>query len=107
MAALTSTVARFIGGPLGEVIEAYYQTRDDVDATNTYDITLSTVGIVPTGLLAVSAWVHTASGSIITTEAVTTSVTAGVLTITVPAGTDNDVRVFKIVGLGQTPTYTA
>src|SRR3990167_2145366 len=101
MAALTSTVARFIGGPLGEVIEAYYQTRDDVDATNTYDITLSTVGIVPTGLLAVSAWVHTTNGSVITTEAVTTSVTAaGVLTITVPAGTDNDVRVFKIVGLG-------
>ena len=107
MAALTSTVAKFVGGPLGEVVEVYFQTRDDVDATDTHAITLADHGISPNGLLAVDAWVHTTSSSVITTEAVTTSVTSGVLTITVPAGTNNDVRIFKIIGLARDPTTAA
>ena len=69
-----------------------------VDAADTVAITLATHGISATGLLAVSGWVHTTDGSVITTEAVTTSVTAGVLTVTIPAGTNNDFRVIEIVG---------
>lgn len=83
------------------------QSRDDVDATNTFTVDLAANGIAPTGLLWVIANVHTTSGSVMTIEAVTTSVTAGVLTVTVPAGTDNDVRTVLIVGKSTAPTFAA
>ena len=68
------------------------------DATNTLEITLADYGIAATGLLAVSSWVHTTDGSVITTEANTTAVSSGVLTVTIAAGTDNDFRVIEIIG---------
>ena len=107
MAAVTSTVATYSIVPASEVVEVLLQTRDDVDATDTFTVTLATVGIAPTGLLSVQGFVHTTSGSIITREAVTTSVAAGVLTVTIPAGTDNDVRIVKLTGLSSAPTYAA
>ncbi len=74
------------------------QTRDTVDATDTITITLSDYGIHPTGLLCVEGFVHTTTNSIMTREEVTTSVTTGDLTITIPGGTNDDVRVIKVTG---------
>jgi len=68
------------------------------DAADTLAITLADYGINATGLLAVNSWVHTADGSIITVEANTTAVSAGVLTVTIAAGTDNDFRVIEVIG---------
>ena len=82
-----------------------FQTPDTADATNTLEITLADYGISPTGLLSVESWVHTTSGSIITTELNTCAVTSGVLLVTIAAGTDNDVRVVQIVGRADTGVF--
>jgi len=84
--------------PNAELKRVLFTCPNTTDATNTIAITLATYGISATGLLAVSSWVHTTDGSVITTEANTTSVTAGVLTVTIAAGTDNDTRVIEIIG---------
>lgn len=107
MAALTSAVATYELAPLSELKTVVFQTRDDVDATNTYAITLADHGISATGCLITEGWVHTTNGSVILPETITSSVTAGVLTLTVPAGTDNDVRIFRVTGTPLTPTYAA
>lgn len=73
-------------------------TPNTADATNTLAITLADYGISATGLLVVESWVHTADGSIITREANTCAVSSGVLTVTIAAGTDNDMRVVQVVG---------
>ena len=107
MTALTSTVAKFEQVPNRDVKTLIFQTRDDVDATNTYAITLESYGISATGLISVEGWVHTTSGSVITNEDVTSAVSAGVLTITVPAGTNNDVRVWRVIGHASALTTAA
>ena len=84
--------------PNAELKRVLFQTPNTADATNTLEITLSDYGISATGLLSVESWVHTTSGSVITTELNTCAVSAGVLTVTIAAGTDNDVRVVEIVG---------
>ena len=71
------------------------------DAGNTLTITLTDYGISATGLLAVESWVHTADGSIITTELNTSAVTTGTLVITIAAGSDNDFRVIQLTGRGD------
>lgn len=76
-----------------------------VDAADTFAITLADHGISATGLLTTKGWVHTTDGSVITNEAVTSSVTSGVLTITIPAGTDNDTRVIEITGRADTGVF--
>ena len=68
------------------------------DATDTIGFTLTDYGISATGLLTVESWVHTTDGSVITTELNTCAVSAGVLTVTIVAGTDDDSRVIQIVG---------
>ena len=75
-----------------------FQLANTADAGDTFAITLADHGIAATGLLAISSWVHTADGSVITVEANTCAVSAGVLTVTLAAGTDNDSRVIEIVG---------
>ena len=70
-------------------------TAFDADATNTLTTTLADHGI--TSLISVKGWKHTTAG-VIVLEQPTTSVTTGVLTITIPAGTDNDKRVYLIGG---------
>jgi len=79
---------------------------DTVDAADTVAITLSDFGISATGLLAVSSWVHTTSGSVITTEANTCAVSAGVLTVTIVAGTNNDFRVIEIIGRSDVGAFS-
>jgi len=75
-----------------------FATPNTADATNTLEITLADYGISATGLLTVESWVHTADGSVITTELNTCAVSAGVLTVTIAAGTNDDMRVVQITG---------
>ena len=73
-------------------------TPNTADATNTLEITLTDYGISATGLLTVLGWKHTTDGSVVVIEDNTTSVTSGVLTVTIAAGTDNDMRVIQVIG---------
>jgi hypothetical protein len=82
------------------------QTRNTVDAADTIAITLADYGIQATGLLWVMGCKHTTDGSVIVTEAPTTAVSSGVLTITVPAGTDDDTRVYMLIGKATAPSYS-
>lgn len=107
MAAYGGTTASVDALPALGVKEVYFYTQDDADATDTIAITLADYGIHPSGLLAVQSWKHTTNGSVIVTEANTTAVSSGVLTVTIAAGTDNDVRVIKVVGLASAPDFTA
>ena len=105
MAAITNQVVSRISPDAGLVM-AVIQTQNTADAADTIAITLADLGIAATGLLSIFGAKHTTDGSVIVTEAPTTSVTSGVLTITVPAGTDNDTRVYTIIGKGVPPTYS-
>jgi len=108
MAAYAGIKVAVEAAPALGVKEVYIYTQDDADATNTIAITLADYGISSTGLLAVQSWVQTGNGSVITAEANTTSVTSGVLTVTIAgSGSDNDVRVIKVIGLASPPDYTA
>lgn len=89
------------------VKEVWFYTQDDADATDTIAITLSDYGIHPNGLLAVQSWKHTTNHSVIVTEANTTAVSSGVLTVTIAAGTDNDARVIRVTGLATQPDLSS
>ena len=84
--------------PNQALTQTVIQTRNTVDAADTIAVTLKDYGISATGLLVVEGWKHTTDNSVIVAENPTTAVAAGVLTITVPAGTDNDLRVYRITG---------
>lgn len=99
MAAVTQ-LATFEVVPTSELKEVIFTLANTTDAADTFAITLADHGINPTGLLLVDQYVHTTDGSVLTREAATTAVAAGVLTVTIPAGTDNDFRVVRIVGRG-------
>lgn len=71
-------------------------TRNTVDAADTIAVDLSAYGGLGTGLIGVIGWKHTTDDSISVQEQPTTSVTGNVLTLTVPAGTDNDPRYYLI-----------
>lgn len=87
--------------PNSELKSVVVCLANTADAADTVDVTLSTYGISATGLLIVEGWKHTTDGSVIVEENPTTSVTAGVLTITIPGGTDDDFRVYRITGRGD------
>lgn len=97
MAAVTK-LASFDEIPALSLKRVLFQLANTVDAADTFAITLADYGISPTGLLTVSSWVHTTDGSVITVEANTVAVSAGVATVTIAAGTDNDTRIIEIVG---------
>jgi hypothetical protein len=86
--------------PNASVKRIFIETANDADATNTVTIDLAAYGIVK--LLAISGWKHTTDNSVVVVESPTTAVTGTSLVITVPAGTDNDKRVYEIVGFGAT-----
>ncbi len=79
------------------MIEGFVVVSDTADATNTVAVTLADFGI--TTFKYVQGYAHSTNNAVIITEAPTTSVTTGVLTITIPAGTDNDIRVWRIGGI--------
>jgi len=78
--------------------EFYVQTRNTVDATDTIAITLADYGVHEDGFLAILGWKHTTDNSVVVPEDPTVAVASGVLTITVPSGTDDDMRVYKVTG---------
>lgn len=75
------------------------ETPDTADAADTLAIDLSEYDI--TTLWDVMAWTHTTTDDVIKTESteIVTSVTAGVLTVTIQAGSDNDKRVIMVGGI--------
>jgi len=50
-------------------------------------------------LIGIKGWAHSTNNSVIVTENPTTTVSNGQLTLTVPAGTNNDKRVYLLVGV--------
>ena len=82
-----------------------FTLANTTDAADTVAITLADYGISATGLLSVESWVHTTDGSVITTELNTCAVSAGVLTVTIVAGTDNDFRVIQVVGRAEAGVF--
>jgi hypothetical protein len=72
-----------------------------VDATNTLAITLADYGIATTGFIGILSWVHTTDNSVSALETNTTTVSAGVLTITIASGTDNDARFIMVFGFSD------
>ena len=72
------------------------ETAATVDSNDTIAITLANYGIVR--FLSIFGATHTTDGSVVITEAPTTSVTSGVLTVTVGGASSNQVRVYTIVG---------
>ncbi len=72
----------------------WVETANTVDAADTMTVTFSEHGI--TTVLGIKGYKHTTDGSVVVTEAPTSAVAASVLTLTVPAGTDNDKRVYQI-----------
>lgn len=74
-----------------------------VDAADTIAITLNKWGIGPTGFIGAIAFVETTADSVYSQEAVTTAVSSGVLTITIPSGTSNDKRFIVVYGQSINP----
>lgn len=98
MAAAITLLNSYEELPNTEVKSVLFALANTVDAGDTFAVTLADYGIHPTGLLKVESWVHTTDGSVITTELNTCAVSAGVLTVTIVAGTNNDSRVIEVTG---------
>ena len=92
-------LADAVDGGLPRFKVGYVECPATADATDTatfdvYDL----FGI--TKVLIVREWAHTTTDSIMIEETlVTTAVTGHNLTVTVPAGTDNDKRVIVVYGI--------
>ena len=65
-------------------------------STNTVPITLADYGI--NRVLDVYAVVHTTDGSVMVQDSVTTALSSGIFTITIPAGNDSKKRVIIVRG---------
>lgn len=89
--------------PNSSIVQVVIRTNNTVDATNTLVFTLSKYGIGPTGFIGLIAFKATTDNSVYVQEACTTAVSAGVLTITVPAGTTNDPRFIVFYGQSINP----
>jgi hypothetical protein len=89
--------------PMGGITCTLIRCNETVDATNTIVQTLSKLGIGPTGFIGVIAFVETTDSSVYAQEAVTTAVSSGVLTLTIPAGTNNDRRFILVYGHSINP----
>ena len=101
MAALVEgTNYEVLGVNRGDVSnEIVIKTINTVDAGDTLTVTLNKYGILATGLIGVVGFKHTTDNSVSVQEQPTTAVAAGVLTLTVPAGSDDDARFYFIKGL--------
>lgn len=82
--------------------EVLIKTINTVDAADTLTITLTEYGIAADGLIGVVGFKHTTDNSVMVQEQPTTAVSSGVLTLTVPAGTDNDARFYLVKGITST-----
>lgn len=92
-----------VGVDRGDVTnEIVIKTINTVDAADTLTVDLTKYGIKAAGLMGVKGYKHTTDNSVSVTENPTTAVSSGTLTITVPAGTDNDARFYIVKGLNET-----
>ena len=82
--------------------EIVIKTINTVDAADTLTVDLTKYGIQSDGLIGVIGFKHTTDNSVSVQEQPTTSVSSGVLTLTVPAGTNDDARFYLVKGLAQT-----
>ena len=85
------TFKRLIPGMLVKI-----ETAATVDDGDTITMTLADYGMAT--VEAILGFQHGTTDSIITTEAPTTSVSSGVLTITIGGSTDNKKRVILVIG---------
>jgi len=104
MAAETATIindGNFMTKPTGEIVHQvryiYVEAPATADAGDTVAITLSDYGL--TTFWGILGWKHTTDDSVCVAEEPTTAVSAGVLTITLAVGTDNDPRFWIIYGV--------
>lgn len=100
MAALTQDTDYFVH--TDDVVQYMVSTKNTVDATDTIAVTLNKIGISAAGLMGVYGWKHTTDNSVSVIEFPTTAVASGVLTMTVPGGTDNNPRFYLIIGTSKT-----
>jgi len=87
----TCTYKRYIPGRLLKI-----ETVATADDTDTIILTLADYGI--STIESILGFTHSTTDSIVITQAPTTSVTSGVLTITVGGSTDDKKRVFLVFG---------
>lgn len=104
MAALTEgTDFEIVGNQVGSIYnEIVIKTINTVDAADTLTVDLTKYGIKADGLMGVNGFKHTTDNSVTVVEDPTTAVSSGTLTITVPAGTDDDARFYLVKGLVET-----
>jgi hypothetical protein len=88
-----------IDGGIPRYKVGYVYTDATADATNTVVVDVySQWGM--TKVLAFDGYVHTTTGSVITTEVyIANTFTGTTLTMTVPAGTNDDVRFIAVYGI--------
>ena len=86
-------------GPVQSKI--FIKTINTVDAADTLTVDLTNYGIAADGLVGVLGFKHTTDNSVSVQEQPTTAVASGVLTLTVPAGTDNDARFYEVKGFNK------
>lgn len=79
-----------------EAVQLIVTTAATVNDGDTFTVTLADYGI--TNFLAILGQTHSTSNSVVITEEPTTSVTSGVLTVTVGGSTDAKKRAFVIWG---------
>lgn len=106
MAALVLNTDYFVKevSPNDNIVQTLISTKNTVDAADTIQVSLPKIGISAAGLIGVYGWKHTTDNSVSVKEFPTTAVSSGTLTITVPAGTDNDPRFYIITGTsGKNP----
>ena len=94
MAAITD-IDVYESAPNSELKRVFVQTRNTVDAADTIAVDMASYG--GKDLLAISGWKHTTDGSVVVEENPTCAVSGTTVTITVPAGTDNDTRVYELI----------
>jgi len=78
-------------------VHLWIETAETVDAADVITpITLADYGMK--SLTCCRGYVQTTTDDIVTREDVTTSVTSGVLSVTIPSGTNDDIRVIEVIG---------
>ncbi|GAH35918.1 unnamed protein product [marine sediment metagenome] len=96
MAAITTSTVTDTIPALGRKM-LMVETPATADSDDTIAITLANYGI--TTFLGIIGFEHTTTDSVVTTEAPTTAVSAGVLTITIGGSSDDDEkRVYIVYG---------
>ena len=93
---ITSGITTINAAPGLGVTQLTVETAATADNTDTFTITLANYGI--SQFLGIVGFTHSTTDSVIITEDPTTSVTSGVLTVTVGGSTANKKRMFVIWG---------